>query len=162
TMTRQNNNASQIIIIMTKQIFWKLACISLAMINLISLQNNASIFYTRKFLAIGFTLFEFEAIIEFINKYSQIMEYLMVGDDDLVIAILHSLFALGLIRFLLLQFGFYMANQKLNNQIRIKRLNPIQFGSGFIFFTDWSIIQLYVFTNYLYGFQMPMDNDGKR
>lgn len=119
-------------------------------------QNNASIFYTRKFLAIGFTLFEFEAIIEFINKYSQIMEYLMVGDDDLVIAILHSLFALGLIRFLLLQFGFYMANQKLNNQIRIKRLNPIQFGSGFIFFTDWSIIQLYVFTNYLYGFQMPM------
>lgn len=36
-MTRQNNNASQIIIIMTKQIFWKLACISLAMINLISL-----------------------------------------------------------------------------------------------------------------------------
>lgn len=119
-------------------------------------QKNASIFYTRKFLAIGFTLFEFEAIIEFINKYSQIMEYLMVGDDDLVIAILHSLFALGLIRFLLLQFGFYMANQKLNNQIRIKRLNPIQFGSGFIFFTDWSIIQLYVFTNYLYGFQMPM------
>lgn len=119
-------------------------------------QNNASIFYTRKFLAIGFTLFEFEAIIEFINKYSQIMEYLMVGDDDLVIAILHSLFALGLIRFLLLQFGFYMANQKLNKQIRLKRLNPIQFGSGFIFFTDWSIIQLYVFTNYLYGFQMPM------
>lgn len=121
-------------------------------------EYSACIFYTRKFIAIGFCLIEFEAIILFMNKYKQIIEYLMIDNDEdrLVIAILHCLFIFGIIRFLLLQFGYYMVNGKLNQQILIKHLNPEKFGSSLIFLSDWTIIQLYIFTNYLYGFQMPM------
>lgn len=84
------------------------------------------------------------------------MEYLMVGDDDIVIRILHTLAIFGIVRFLILIFGFYMANRNLNQLILSKYLNPVLFGSGLIFVADWSIIQLYLFTIYLYEYRMPI------
>lgn len=110
----------------------------------------------QKFLAIGFAIFELEALVHLIRKYSYIMEYLMVGDDDIVIRILHTLAIFGIVRFLILIFGFYMANRNLNQLILSKYLNPVLFGSGLIFVADWSIIQLYLFTIYLYEYRMPI------
>lgn len=76
--------------------------------------------------------------------------------DTVASPYIHALFALGVVRLMLVTMLAIFGVRKLNRTILNKSYNSEIFGSVVTFFSDFTIIQLYFYTAYLYDFSLPL------
>ena len=117
-------------------------------------KSQARNWYSHKFLGASTLFIEVEALIQFVLDYTNISNELEI--DDSAQPYIYSLAVLGVVRLVVLTSMTYYGVGKLNRTILAKSYNSEIFGSMLTFFSDFIIIQLYLYTTYLYDFCLPI------
>lgn len=118
-------------------------------------KSQARNWYSHKFLGCSVLFAEAEAFFQYLISYGQVAGELEI--DTIASPYIHGLFALGLIRLLLVGAMAVFGVRKLNAVAASKGLQADEvFGSVVTFFADFTIMQLYAYTAFLYDFSLPM------